>query len=70
MIDEKQRLQNEIALLRERTDNLELECASNMFLKKELKKKEKSLNEYKALVEDYKVSQKLKTPVSQITKNR
>ena len=50
LMDEKRRLQDEVTMLRERTDNLELECASNMFLKKELKKKEKELNEFKALV--------------------
>lgn len=70
LIDQKRRLQEEVETLRERTDNLEVECASNMFLKKELKKKEKELNEYKSLVQDYKVSNKLKTPVSQITNNR
>ena len=70
LMDEKIRLQQEVQNLRERTDNLELECAGNQFLKKELKKKEAELLEYKSLIQDYQVSSKLKTPVTTITNNR
>jgi hypothetical protein len=70
ILKEKTMLEKEVKKLKERTENLELECASTMHLKKELRRKEKELKEMKGLIADYKISKKLKTPMNQVTSNR
>lgn len=50
ILKEKLRLQKEVRILRERTEDLELECAAYLALKRELKKKEAELNELRSVL--------------------
>ena len=50
LLKEKLRLQKEVRILRERTEDLELECAAYVALKRELKKKESELNELRSIL--------------------
>ena len=50
LLKEKLRLQKEVRILRERTEDLELECAAYVAIKRELKKKESELNELRSIL--------------------
>jgi len=53
LIQEKKKLKKEVILLRERADDLELECAAYYSLKKDLKKKENELQELRSILKEY-----------------
>ena len=76
LLTEKTSLEKEVKILKQRTEDLELQCASNFHLKKELKRKEKELEDLKAVLLEFEVAAKMKTrrvsnrPLGGLTKNR
>lgn len=50
LYQEKMKLKKDVRILRDRTDDLELECAAYLALKRELRKKEKELTELRSIL--------------------